>query len=59
MCQYLVGLVFLAVLLAGIPGNKLGEWLTKRSRNPVMSIGWCNVWFMASTAGAACTCIAM
>jgi MFS family permease len=56
---HIVGLVFLAVLLAGIPGNKMGEWLTKRSRNPVTSIGWCNVWFMASTAGAARTCFVL
>jgi len=49
-----VGVVFLAVLLAGIPGSKLGSYLTVRlGNNPVHSVLWCNVCFVTATALAA------
>ena len=48
-----VGTVFLAVLLAGIPGSKMGSWLVLRLKNPVISVMLCNVGFIVATALAA------
>lgn len=44
-----VGLVFLVVLLAGIPGSKLGKAVTAALQSPVRSVMLCNVGFAAST----------
>lgn len=50
-----VGTVFLAFLLAGVPGNKLGEYITSRSKSPTLSATICNICFILTTTGAACT----
>jgi hypothetical protein len=50
-----VGVVFMAVLLSGFPGSKLGCWLTTRLGNPVQSVMLCNAFFIVSTSLAACT----
>jgi len=48
-----VGLVFLGVLLGGIPGSKLGKAVTAALQSPVRSVMLCNVGFAASTGLAA------
>ena len=59
--QSSVGAVFLAVLLAGIPGSKLGSFLTTRlAGGPRASVLLCNVCFIGATAlaaGAFCACV--
>jgi len=56
--QSSVGAVFLAVLLAGIPGSKLGSFLTTRlAGGPRASVLLCNACFIGATALAAGTFI--
>jgi hypothetical protein len=47
--------VFLAVLLSGIPGSQVGSWLTTRLGNPVHSLMLCDLFFIVSTSIAAST----
>ena len=47
-----IGFVFLVVLLMGIPGAKLGEWLAFRI-NPLVSAKLCILSFFLSTSAAA------
>ena len=53
--NYVVGVVFLIVLLCGIPGSQLGRYVTTSicSNNPVQSLMYCNLVFGASTILAA------
>lgn len=44
-----IGVVFLVVLITGIPGAKLGEWLALRF-NPLVSAQCCILLFIISTA---------
>ena len=48
-----VGLVFLAVLLGGIPGSKLGSFLTAVLHSPVHSLILCNIGYIVTTGAAA------
>jgi MFS-type transporter involved in bile tolerance (Atg22 family) len=51
-----IGLVFFAVLLAGIPGSKIGNWLTIKVRNPVASVMVCDIFFIIVTTLASRKC---
>lgn len=48
-----VGLTFLVVLVAGIPGSWLGGWTTVQLKSPIKSAILCNVLFILVTGGAA------
>ena len=48
-----VGIVFLAVLLGGIPGSKLGSFLTAVLHSPVQSLVLCNIGYIVTTGAAA------
>jgi hypothetical protein len=50
-----VGIVFFIVLLSGVPGSQLGRAITAYSHNPVLSLGCCNLFFIASTLVASGT----
>lgn len=51
-----VGIVFFIVLLSGVPGSQLGRAITAYTHNPVLSLGCCNLFFIASTLIASGTC---
>ena len=48
-----IGLLFLVVLVAGIPGSWLAGWATIKLKSPVRSAIVCNVMFIVVTAAAA------
>jgi UMF1 family MFS transporter len=44
-----IGIVFFLVLVMGIPGSKLGGYLTINLRNPITSAKLCDVFFIGTT----------
>lgn len=47
-----IALAFFAVLVCGIPGSKVAEWLSNSNWNPVQSLLLCNTVFGLSCCGA-------
>ena len=45
-----IGMVILIVLIAGVPGTTIGDFLTRRYDNPVVSVQICLVMYIMVTA---------